>query len=136
YGINEITGDRYAAQWVVEAFAKEGIRYVASERDKSQIFLDVLPLFTAGRARILDSQRLTFQLISLERRTSRIGRDTVAHPAHANSHDDLANAAAGALVLAASEHLVPSLWRNADLFAGDRPIPWPTRSLIVFAAAA
>ena len=135
YGITEISGDKYAAQWVVEAFAKEGIRYIQSERDKSQIFLDVLPLFTAGRTRILDSQRLTYQLISLERRSTRVGRDIVSHPDHANSHDDLANSATGALVLAASEHLVPSLWRNSDLYANNRPVRWPARSLICFATA-
>src|SRR5207248_10097823 len=42
----------------------------------------------------------------------------------------------GALVLPASAHLVPPLWRNADLFAGNTPIPWPTRALIVDATAA
>jgi hypothetical protein len=136
YGIVEVVGDRYAAQWVTESFARDGIRYTASERDKSEVFLDCLPLFTSGRARILDSARLRYQLISLERKTTRVGRDIVSHPEYRTAHDDLANAAAGALVLAASEHLVPSLWCNADLFAGNRPIPWPTRSVIVFATAA
>jgi len=37
YGISEITGDRYAANWVVEGFAKEGITYQQSERDRSAI---------------------------------------------------------------------------------------------------
>ncbi|MGH6681186.1 MAG: hypothetical protein ACREDL_20170, partial [Bradyrhizobium sp.] len=35
YNIVEIGGDRYAAEWVVENFAKEGIAYRTSERDTS-----------------------------------------------------------------------------------------------------
>lgn len=42
--------------------------------------------------------RLVSQLSNLERRTTRIGRDIVDHPP--GGHDDVANAAAGALVLA------------------------------------
>jgi hypothetical protein len=99
YRVGEITGDRYAAEWVVGAFKKAGIRYVQSERDRSAIYLDVLPLFTAGRARLPDNQRLIHQFVGLERRTFRSGRDRVDHPAGA--HDDCANSAAGALVLAA-----------------------------------
>lgn len=101
YGCSTVVGDRYAAEWVVEAFAKEGIRYEASERDRSAIYLDALPLFTSGRARLLDSPRLAHQFASLERRTSRAGRDRVDHPP--GGADDLANAAAGALVLAGSD---------------------------------
>ena len=97
YGLSQITGDRYAAQWVVEAFRKVGIKYQQSERDRSQIYLDTLPLFTAGRARLIDSPRLVSQFSALERRTFSTGRDRVDH---GPGHDDLCNAAAGALVLA------------------------------------
>src|ERR1700730_17946002 len=55
YGLNSCTGDAYSALWCVEAFAKVGIRYVHSERNRSEIYLDALPLFTAGKARILDN---------------------------------------------------------------------------------
>ena len=48
---------------------------------------------------MLDHSKLENQLIALERRTTRVGRDLVDHPP--NGHDDVANAAAGALVLAA-----------------------------------
>jgi hypothetical protein len=49
YRCGTVTGDRYAAQFVVEAFAKEGITYCHSQRDRSQIYGDALPLFTSGR---------------------------------------------------------------------------------------
>lgn len=96
YGLGSVTGDRYAAQWVVEAFKAAGVTYTHSARDRSAIYLDALPLFTSGRAALLDHPRLAAQLASLERRTG-AGRDRVDHPP--GGHDDLANAAAGALVL-------------------------------------
>jgi hypothetical protein len=120
YGVADIVGDKYAAQWVVEGFAKEGIAYRQSERDRSAIYLDALPLFTAGRARLLENTRLVHQLVSLERRTSRIGRDRVDHPP--GGADDLANAAAGALVLAAAE-ATPTLWRPSSLLVAGAPAP-------------
>ena len=49
YRLHNTVGDRYAAEWVVDAFQKCGIRYQHSERDRSQIYLDTLPLFTSGR---------------------------------------------------------------------------------------
>jgi hypothetical protein len=100
YGLHETVGDKYAAQWVVDAFAKCGIRYRHSERDRSAIYLDALPLFTAGKVRLLDHKRLVSQFSSLERRTSSIGKDRVDHGP--GGHDDLCNAAAGAMVLAAA----------------------------------
>jgi hypothetical protein len=76
--------------------------YVPSERSKSELYLEVLPMFSSGRVRILDHLRLLAQLCGLERRTSRAGRDSVDHGPGAHQHDDLANACAGALVTAAT----------------------------------
>ncbi len=101
YRISEVTGDRYAAEWVVSAFQKEAIRYRQSERDRSALYLDALPLFTSGRARLIDNARLIHQLATLERRTSRLGKDRVDHGA--NGADDVANAVAGALTLAVAK---------------------------------
>ena len=100
YHCSQVTGDKYAAQWVIEAFAKVGIRYVQSEADRSAIYLDCLPLFTAGRARLIDNARLVAQFAALERRTFSTGKDRVDHGRA--GHDDACNSAAGALVLAAS----------------------------------
>lgn len=96
YGLTSTVGDKYAAQWVVDAFAKCGIKYAHSERDRSAIYLDALPLFTSGRARLLDNKRLTNQFASLERRTSSAGRDRIDHGP--GGHDDLINSVALALV--------------------------------------
>jgi hypothetical protein len=109
YELHEVTGDRYAAAWVVEAFAKEGITYRHSERDRSAIYLDCLPLFTSGRASLLDSPKVVSQFASLERRASFGGKERIDHGP--NGHDDLCNASAGALVLASKKS------RNAPIVA-------------------
>jgi hypothetical protein len=98
YGLTECRGDRYGAQWVVQSFASNGVTYFHSDRDRSAIYADAVPLFTSGRVRLLDSRKLVGQFAALERRTSAT-RDKIDHPRGAR--DDCANAAAGALVAAA-----------------------------------
>jgi hypothetical protein len=102
YGINQCTGDKYAAQFVVSAFAKHGVIYRHSERDRSKIYQDVLACFTSGRAQLLDTpkSRLVVQFAGLQRETSSMGRDKIDHGP--GQKDDLCNAASLAMVLAAS----------------------------------
>lgn len=119
YRCNSVTGDRYAAGWVVEAFKARGMSYVHSERDRSAIYMDALALFTSGRVRLLDNSRMASQFSSLERRTG-AGRDRVDHPP--GGHDDLANAAAGALTLA-SVRKGPIIFTAEALAACSRPEP-------------
>jgi len=59
---------------------------------------------------LLDDDRMFRQLIGLERQTSRIGKDTVDHPR--GGHDDVANAAAGALVLSS---IVVRMYRHGSV---------------------
>ncbi len=100
YGVKSVMGDKYAPGFVAEGFARHRVRYAYSERDRSQIYVEALPLLTSGRARLIDSKKLTLQFASLERRTSPGGRDRIDHGV--NGHDDLCNAAAGALVEAST----------------------------------
>ena len=72
-------GDRYAGEWPVERFRAHGVRYVASEKAKSQIYTEAIPLFSARRVGLLDHPKLAAQLIGLERRTARGGRDLIDH---------------------------------------------------------
>jgi hypothetical protein len=116
YGIGKVIADKYAAQWPVAEFARNDITLEHSERDRSAIYSDFLPLLTSGRARILDSPRVIGQLANLERRTQPSGRDQIGHPANANAHDNLANSAAGALVLASEES---SYWANDLAWVSD-----------------
>lgn len=99
YRISEVTGDAYGGDWPREQFSKRGIAYRVSDKSKSELYLEALPIFTSGRVEILDNRRIVTQFANLERRTARSGRDSVDHPA--NGHDDLCNAVAGALGCAA-----------------------------------
>jgi hypothetical protein len=75
YNLATIHGDRYAAGFTIDAFATHGVTYKASERDRSQIYVDALSMFNSGRIRLLDNKRLVTQLAALERKTSPGGRD-------------------------------------------------------------
>jgi hypothetical protein len=99
YGVTKVTGDRYAGEWPREQFAKRKIDYVPSEKVKSDVYRDMLPLLNSRKCQLLDIRRLISQLHGLERRTARGGKDSIDHAPGA--HDDLANAVAGAIVLAA-----------------------------------
>ena len=99
YGVTEVTGDRYGGEWVVEQFRKHGITYQTSERPKNALYAEFLPSLNSGKVELLDHGRLIAELCALERRTGRgTGRDIVDHPPA--GHDDLANATAGAVVMA------------------------------------
>ncbi|MCC3245441.1 hypothetical protein LG047_08920 [Methylocystis sp. WRRC1] len=100
YGVHRVTGDRYAGEWPREAFRKQGITYLPSEKTRSELYIELLPLINAGRVELLDHAKLVSQLTALERRTSRVGKDSIDHPP--GQHDDVANACAGALVNATS----------------------------------
>jgi hypothetical protein len=106
YRLHEVTGDRYGGEWPRERFREHGIEYRPSESSKSDLYGELLPLVNAGRAELLDDARLVAQLVGLERRTARGGRDSIDHAPGA--HDDLANAAAGALVLSARAASAPA----------------------------
>ena len=96
YRIDRAAGDRYAGEWPREQFFKQGIRYEPAERAKSELYRDLLPLLNSRRLELLDLPLLAAQLAALERRTGRGGRDSIDHPP--GGHDDLINAAAGALL--------------------------------------
>lgn len=99
YGITKVTGDRYAGEWPREQFAKRGITYATSEKSKTEIYAAFLPILNSERARLIEAPKLEAQIVSLERRTTRgTGRDIIDHPQVKGAHDDVANAAAGAIV--------------------------------------
>jgi hypothetical protein len=98
YGVHRVVGDHYAGAWPKEQFAKHGVRYETSDRSKSEIYLESLPLLNSGKVELLDHARLISQLCGLERRTARSGRDSIDHAQ--GSHDDVCNSALGALLLA------------------------------------
>jgi hypothetical protein len=100
YRVVRVTGDRYGGEWPPEAFRKCGIVYEPSLKTKSQLYIDLLPLVNSRACDLLDHDKAVLQLIGLERRTSRGGRDSIDHGP--GGHDDVANAVAGAISLASA----------------------------------
>ena len=96
YRIPEVKGDHYAGSWPADEFRKHGIRFTNADKPKSGLYQDCLPMLNSGRVQLPPHAKLVNQFCSLERRTSRSGRDSIDHPP--SGHDDLANAVAGAAV--------------------------------------
>ena len=96
YRCTKVYGDRYGGEWPREQFRKHGVNYEPSAKPKSELYADLLPLLNSRAVDLLEHDRLLLQLTSLERRTSRAGKDSIDHAPGA--HDDIANAVAGALV--------------------------------------
>ncbi len=94
YGISCVTGDAYAGQTFRADFAGHGIRYEVCPVSKSELYSALEPKLNAGEVELLDIGVLQEQLLTLIFRGSKID--------HApGDHDDWANAAAGAIYLAA-----------------------------------
>ena len=105
YRITTVTGDAYAGEWPVSVFRNHSIKYLTSEKNRSEIYLETGPLLAQGVARLIDVDRLTGQLRQLERRSTSTGRDKVDHGP--GGRDDVANAAMGAVWLASKARAIP-----------------------------
>jgi hypothetical protein len=101
YHCYTVYGDAFGAEWVAQTFQRRaGIQYKPPGYNATEIYINFLPLLTSARVRLVDHQRTRSQLIALERTVLPGGREKIDHPRGA--HDDCANAAAGACVLAAA----------------------------------
>lgn len=108
YGIRAITGDRYAGRWPSDEFRRHGISYLASELDRSGLYLEFLAALNAGRVELPPDSDVARQLAALERRTSRSGKDTIDHPP--NGSDDRANAVAGVVAMGRAKDRTRVTW--------------------------
>jgi hypothetical protein len=112
YRLNSVRGDFYSAGWVEGAWREQGLRYERSEKSKSEIYLEVLPVFTRGLASLPNHSQLLKELRLLERRTHVSGRDTVSHGR--TGSDDFANATCGALAMVSGDGAA-ALWQRSSL---------------------
>ncbi|WP_434723111.1 hypothetical protein [Mesorhizobium sp. RIZ17] len=97
YGLSDVTGDRYGGEWCREPFQRRGITYRLADAPKSEMYLALVPSLNSGRVVLLDNDKLVEQIVALERRVGRTGRDSVDHMP--GGHDDLANGVAGCVYL-------------------------------------
>jgi hypothetical protein len=118
YRVTRVVGDAYAGMWPRERFANHGVSYDVSRKSASDLYREFLPALNGKRVRLLDLPRLTGQLVTLERKTSRAGRDSISH--QPGSHDDVANVAAGVLVNLLEDRR-PALIKRDDLLVAEQP---------------
>jgi hypothetical protein len=100
YGCSRCYGDSYGTEWVVQSFQRRSAQYLPPGYDRTELYLNVLPLLSSARLRLVDHRRTLSQFMSLERTALPAGREKIDHPRGAR--DDCSNAAAGACVLAAA----------------------------------
>ena len=112
YKIHQVTGDNYSAAWAESAFTKQGITYIRSQLNKSQLYIESLPLFMRRAISFPNHPKLIRELKLLEGRTSRLGKDVVDHGVHGS--DDHANALAGALRCLTNKVDVSMNWISGD----------------------
>lgn len=98
YSVFQVTGDKYSGDVYAQKFREHHIHYKFAENDKSELFLEFQRIANLRRVELLDNNRMKGQFVSLDRRAGRHGKDTVEKQSGGN--DDLANAVAGATVLA------------------------------------
>ena len=117
YGISRVTSDYYGGEWPRERFASHGISLDVSTRNKSQIYAEFLPALNGQRVRLLDLPRLIGQLVALERRTARGGRDSIDHAP--GGRDDVCNSTCGVLVNLIADRRPALVRRDALLVPGS-----------------
>jgi len=114
YGLRKVTGDRYGGEWPREQFRKQRIEYALAPKTRSEMYQALVPTINSRKVQLLDLPALETQLVALERRTARGGRESIDHPP--GGHDDIANAVAGAIHLAAPSSsgypATPAEWRS------------------------
>jgi hypothetical protein len=89
YRVHGVTGDRYGGEWPREQFRNSGFRYEVSDLNKTDLYRELIPTINSARIKLLDNPPLVAQLLGLERRTARGGRDSIDHGPQ--GHDDIAN---------------------------------------------
>jgi hypothetical protein len=119
YRCPRVYGDAYSADWIVSAFRECGVSYERASKNKSEMYLEGLPVFARGLVSLPEHRRLSRELRLLERRVSRVGRDLVDHGR--GGSDDYANAVFGALYMAmrATGYLADLSWVSNDADDAD-----------------
>src|SRR5262249_22498247 len=110
YRIKEVVGDRFGGEFPREMFRRRGIFYALAQKVRSDLYRDLLPMLNSRRVLLPRNDRLINQLLGLERRAGRSGKDLIDHPPNAN--DDACNVVAGAVDLVEADAASPpiGLW--------------------------
>jgi len=124
HNIAAVYADHYAADWVVQSFARHGITIIHAP-EKSVAYLELYPLLAQGRLDLLDHPIQARELALLERRQKPGGKISISHPsAGGHKHDDHANALALAVLMA-----------TQNLNAGTVPLEMSSDEIMAIRAA-
>jgi len=122
YGIRRVHGDAYAGQTFRADFEADGIHYDISDESKHELYENFEPLLTASEVELLDVGKLQEQLLTLVWRGTKIDHQV-------GDHDDWANAACGALLLAGTKKSIAESI-PPQLMARLRARDWRRRELL------
>lgn len=130
YGIFRVAGDRYAGAWVPTEYSRHGITYEPAPGTRSELYASFAPALNSGVVELPPCDVLERQLVALERRTTRSGRDIIDHAPGA--HDDRANAVAGVVAQLAKKRSdqVFGLLTDGDEFSPRHPMAWAGASWV------
>ena len=62
YRCTKVYGDRYGGEWPREQFRKHGVNYECSDKPKSELYRDLLPLINSGAVDLIEHDRLVTEL--------------------------------------------------------------------------
>ena len=130
YSITRVTGDKYAGDWPKDAFATHGISYVKADLNRSEMYLEFIPLV---RSRVIDlpdrlpvegagdlAHKMRMQFTALDRTTTALSKERVDHPR--GKHDDVCQVVAGAMV-----YCVPRMRRVREEIPPEEDPLWPMK---------
>lgn len=72
--------DNIAAEWPVAEFRKHGVTYQLSDKNRSELYLGMIPVVNSKRCELPDDRRMIDELRHLERCRGRSGKDSIDHP--------------------------------------------------------
>jgi hypothetical protein len=123
FGLRSVQADRHGRGPFAEAFLRHGIGYAADAPSKSNLYADFVAAISSRSIDLLDLPRLRTQIQGLEAQGMSGGYEKIGMPRARDGkalHDDLVNAAAGALALAGGRRKLTVL---EGLAAADEGIP-------------
>jgi hypothetical protein len=97
YNISTTTGDRWGLNFVSSEFQRHGITVEYSDKNRSDLYRECLPILRSRRARLLSNEKMVSQFANLERRALTNGGERIDHPARAGCHDDVSQVTAAVL---------------------------------------
>jgi hypothetical protein len=105
YRLDTVYCDAYAAELSVALYREAGLGLVRSTVTTSEAFANLLPMLASRRVEVSDDPALRREVLALERRTGRAGKDSISHPPR--GRDDVAASVAHAVSAAARSSTRP-----------------------------